>query len=142
MKNWKRRWALFLAAALLALSLTGCGGSGEGPALSVCVGGAPEELDPIYATETADQTVLVHLYENLMRKTGDGSGGTTVTNGAAKSVSTEENADGTVTWTAFTGVGVSAEATEAQGSIEVEFTPEIVEAMQTGNVLVAVVSAA
>ena len=34
-----------------------------------------------------------------MRKTGDGSGGTTVTNGAAKSVSTEENADGTVTWT-------------------------------------------
>ena len=74
MKNWKRRWALFLAAALLALSLTGCGGSGEGPALSVCVGGAPEELDPIYATETADQTVLVHLYENLMRKTGDGSG--------------------------------------------------------------------
>ena len=36
MKNWKRRWALFLAAALLlALSLTGCGGSGEGPALSV-----------------------------------------------------------------------------------------------------------
>ena len=70
-----------------------------GPALSVCVGGAPEELDPIYATETADQTVLVHLYENLMRKTGDGSGGTTVTNGAAKSVSTEENADGTVTWT-------------------------------------------
>ena len=99
MKNWKRRWALFLAAALLALSLTGCGGSGGGPALSVCVGGAPEELDPIYATETADQTVLVHLYENLMRKTGDGSGGTTVTNGAAKSVSTEENADGTVTWT-------------------------------------------
>lgn len=97
MKNWKRRWALFLAAALLALSLTGCGGSGEGPALSVCVGGAPEELDPIYATETADQTLLVHLYENLMRKTGDGSGGTTVTNGAAKSVSTEENADGTVT---------------------------------------------
>ena len=48
----------------------------------------------------------------------------------------------TVTWTAVTGVGVSAEATEAQGSIEVEFTPEIVEAMQTGNVLVAVVSAA
>lgn len=99
MKNWKRRWALFLTAVLLALSLTGCGGSGEGLALSVCVGGAPEELDPIYATETADQTVLVHLYENLMRKTGDGSGGTTVTNGAAKSVSTEENADGTVTWT-------------------------------------------
>ena len=50
MKNWKRRWALFLAAALLALSLTGCGGSGEGPALSVCVGGAPEELDPLYDT--------------------------------------------------------------------------------------------
>ena len=71
----------------------------RGGALSVCVGGAPEELDPIYATETADQTLLVHLYENLMRKTGDGSGGTTVTNGAAKSVSTEENADGTVTWT-------------------------------------------
>ena len=95
MKNWKRRWALFLAAALLlALSLTGCGGSGEGPALSVCVGGAPEELDPIYATEPADQTILVHLYENLMRRTAAG-----VTEGMARSAESEENPDGTVTWT-------------------------------------------
>ena len=66
--------------------------------LSVCVGGAPEELDPIYATEPADQTILVHLYENLMRKTA-GASGATVTNGVAKSATSEENTDGTVTWT-------------------------------------------
>ena len=62
--------------------------------LSVCVGGEPEELDPIYASETADQTILVHLYENLMRRTAAG-----VTEGMARSAESEENPDGTVTWT-------------------------------------------
>ena len=100
MKIWKRCAGLVLALACCLGLLSGCGQeAAEGMKLSVCVGSAPRELDPIYATDPADQTILMHLYENLMRKTGDGSGGTTVTNGAAKSVSTEENADGTVTWT-------------------------------------------
>ena len=94
MKHWKRRLALFLAAALCAAALSGCGREGEGLELSVCVGDAPEELDPIYAGETADQTILVHLYENLMRRTAAG-----VTEGMARSAESEENPDGTVTWT-------------------------------------------
>ena len=98
MKHWKRRLALLLSAVLSVSLLAGCGQSGEGLALSVCVGGAPAELDPIYATEPADQTILVHLYENLMRKSA-GTSGVTVTNGIAQSASSEENTDGTVTWT-------------------------------------------
>ena len=98
MKHWKRRLALLLAAALCVSALAGCAQGGDAMSLSVCVGGAPEELDPIYATEPADQTILVHLYENLMRKTA-GASGATVTNGVAKSATSEENTDGTVTWT-------------------------------------------
>ena len=91
MKHWKRRLALLLTAALCAAALSGCGRSGDAMDLSVCVGGEPEELDPIYASETADQTVLVHLYENLMRRTAAG-----VTEGVARSAESEENPDGTV----------------------------------------------
>lgn len=98
MKHWKRRLALLLAAALCVSALAGCAQGGDAMSLSVCVGGALEELDPIYATEPADQTILVHLYENLMRKTA-GASGATVTNGVAKSATSEENTDGTVTWT-------------------------------------------
>ena len=98
MKHWKRRLALLLAAALCVSALAGCARGGDAMSLSVCVGGAPEELNPIYATEPADQTILVHLYENLMRKTA-GASGATVTNGVAKSATSEENTDGTVTWT-------------------------------------------
>lgn len=98
MKHWKRRLTLLLAAALCVSALAGCARGGDAMSLSVCVGGAPEELDPIYATEPADQTILVHLYENLMRKTA-GASGATVTNGVAKSATSEENTDGTVTWT-------------------------------------------
>ena len=94
MKHWKRRLALLLAAALCAAALSGCGRSGDALELSVWVGGAPEELDPIYAGQTADQTILVHLYENLMRRTAAG-----VTEGMARSAESEENPDGTVTWT-------------------------------------------
>lgn len=100
MRVWKRCAALLLAAVLCGCILTGCGSQeSQGIALSVCAGDEPESLDPIYATETADQTILMNLYENLMRKTVDASGGTTVTNGIAKSVSQEENYDGTVTYT-------------------------------------------
>ena len=97
----KQRWtALAAAAALLVTLLAGCGSQqGELFSLSVCTGGEPVCLDPIYAEESADQTLLMNLYENLMKTVPDGSGGTTVTNGMAKSVSQEENADGTVTYT-------------------------------------------
>mgnify|MGYP002797328739 CR=1 FL=1 len=98
MKHWKRRLALLLAAALCVSALAGCARGGDAMSLSVCVGGAPEELDPIYATEPADQTILVHLYENLMRKTA-GAARRAGPNRGGKSATSEENTDGTVTWT-------------------------------------------
>lgn len=99
MRHFKRLAALMLPAVFCVSLLAGCAKVGEGLSLSVCVGSAPETLDPIYAESIADQTILVHLYENLMRVTADASGGTSVTAGMAKSVDQEENYDGTVTCT-------------------------------------------
>lgn len=99
MKHWKRCAALVTAAALCMALLAGCARDGEGLSLSVNVGGTPESLDPIYAQTAGDQTILTHLYENLMRVTVEVSGGSTVTKGMAKSVDREANTDGTVTWT-------------------------------------------
>lgn len=79
MKLWKRWSAALLMLALCMGLLAGCTQEEVRPGLSVCVGDEPETLDPIYATAEGDQTILVHLYENLMRVTVDVSGGTTVT---------------------------------------------------------------
>lgn len=104
MRIGRRAGACLLAAALCFGLLSGCGqsaasgGDGEGLSLSVCVGGAPSTLDPIYATASGDVTVLNHLYENLMKIAADNSGGTSVVNGLAKSYHTDENKDGTVTY--------------------------------------------
>lgn len=99
MRCWKRWSAALLALTLCMGLLSGCSQEEARPGLSVCVGADVETLDPIYATAEGDQTILVHLYENLMRVTLDTSGGTTVTGGMAKSYTQERNADGTVTWT-------------------------------------------
>lgn len=99
MRCWKRWSAALLALTLCMGLLSGCSQGEARPGLSVCIGADMETLDPIYATTEGDQTMLVHLYENLMRVTLDTSGGTTVTGGMAKSYTQERNADGTVTWT-------------------------------------------
>ena len=67
----KRLTAALLLASQCAALLSGCAQDGDGMALNVCVGGAPESLDPIYAEDIPGQTVLAHLYENLMRVTAD-----------------------------------------------------------------------
>lgn len=96
----KRLTVLLLSAALCAGALSGCAKDGEGMALAVCVGGAPESLDPIYAEDAEGQTVLAHLYENLMRVTADSTGKTSVLPGMAKSVDQEEETkDGAITVT-------------------------------------------
>ena len=94
------RWACVLLAAALCLSLlAGCSGGEEGMDLSVCVGAAPESLDPIYAVSAADQTILTHLYENLMQASVDENGALTAVSGMAKSAESETDVDGNVTWT-------------------------------------------
>ncbi|MDE6454477.1 MAG: hypothetical protein K2L38_00880 [Dysosmobacter sp.] len=82
----KRLTALLLPAALCAALLSGCAKDGEGLALSVCAGSAPGSLDPIYAEDVGGQTILAHLYENLMRVTADSTGKTSVLTGMAKIV--------------------------------------------------------
>ena len=103
MHHFKRVATLILAAGLCLSLLTGCAGKpavdGIENKLSVCVGAAPVTLDPIYAEEIADQTVLAHLYENLMRVSVDENGVASVVGGMAKDVEVVENHDGTVTYT-------------------------------------------
>ena len=97
MRKQKRLTVTALLAALCVLLAAGCGQQESGMELSVCVGGSYSTLDPIYAEDIPSQTVLVHLYENLMRVVADQAGNSNVVNGMAKSVETEKNADGTVT---------------------------------------------
>lgn len=99
MRIWKRLAGLALSGLLCLGLLAGCAGETDSSTLSVCVGPAPVSLDPIYAEETGDQTILAHLYENLMRVAVDVSGTPVVTGGVAKSVDQEESYDGTVTYT-------------------------------------------
>ena len=91
MNRWKRLTALLLTLACALSLLSGCGQEAppteEKPLhLSACVGPAPLTMDPIYAEETTDHTVLAQLYENLLRITADQNGNSVVTNGMAKSV--------------------------------------------------------
>ena len=100
MKMWKRMAAMGLCLALAAGTLAGCGGgSAPGLALRLSMGQEAASYDPIRAETTEAETVLIHLYENLLRKAPDTSGGTTLASGVAKKYDVEENYDGTVTYT-------------------------------------------
>jgi len=104
MKLLRRGCALILSALMCLTLLSACGedsqsGAAETLSLSVGLGGPMETLDPIRAESMQDETVLAHLYENLMRTSTDASGETSVTAGMAKSYRTETNYDGTVTYT-------------------------------------------
>ena len=97
---WKRMAAMGLCLALAAGTLAGCGGgSAPGLALRLSMGQEAGSYDPIRAETAEAETVIVHLYENLLRKAPDTSGGTTLASGVAKKYDMEENYDGTVTYT-------------------------------------------
>ena len=100
MKMWKRMAAMGLCLALMAGMLAGCGSeSAPGLTLRLSMGQEAASYDPIRAETTEAETVLIHLYENLLRKTPDTSGGTVLSSGVAKKYDVEENYDGTVTYT-------------------------------------------
>lgn len=101
MAIWKRIVAGFLAAVFLSalIGTAGCSfhdtrNTQIRSTLTVCTGAAPKNLDPIYAEETTERTILNHVYENLMRRTSKG-----VINGMARRVDQKANTDGTVKWT-------------------------------------------
>lgn len=104
--NLTKRAAAALLTAIFMLSLlSGC--REETPQqkavvpeeLSVCLGPAPKTLDPAYATELQDKTILSHLYENLMKLSVDENGNPTSVPAMAKSYEEEKNVDGSVTYT-------------------------------------------
>ena len=100
MKMWKRMAAMGLCLALTAGMLAGCGSeSAPGLTLRLSMGQEAASYDPIRAETAEAETVIVHLYENLLRKAPDTSGGTTLASGVAKKYDMEENYDGTVTYT-------------------------------------------
>lgn len=91
MKHICKRFAALLLPAALCLSLlSGCARDGDGLALAVSVGDVPVSLDPALAQDASGQTILSHLYENLMRVKVDSGGQTSVVGGMAKSVEQEE----------------------------------------------------
>lgn len=100
MKYLQRLAAFGLSLVLCLGLLSACGQEEEaGQSLSVSVGKEVVSLDPIYAEEPGDQSILAQLYENLMRVSVDGNGANTVVNGMAKSVSQDQELDGAVVYT-------------------------------------------
>ena len=105
MKRCQRTAAILLIIVLNLGSLTGCGKNQPQKTLlvpetlSVCLGSAPDSLDPACAAESRDLTVISNLYENLMKLAEDESGNLTPVFAMARSYEDEKHIDGSVTYT-------------------------------------------
>ena len=106
----RRRVLAALLAALLAL--TACGSRNETPdtpvpdsqeagprTLAVRLGDAQDTLDPAFVTAQGGETILFHLYENLMRWTDGGDGWAVLSPGQAESYTVETDYAGNATYT-------------------------------------------
>ncbi|MBR5571890.1 MAG: peptide ABC transporter substrate-binding protein [Oscillospiraceae bacterium] len=93
MKRVKRLLALALAAMMLLCA--GCGNQVEEKGLEIRASfvETPATLDPAYATTDEERTIVVHLFENLMKFTAAG-----LVNGQAASYEVTVNEDGTETY--------------------------------------------
>lgn len=98
MRKMQRILAIVLIAVMLFV-LGGCQEQGEGLTLRVSLSHELTTLDPAMAATETEKTVVNHLYENLMKLTSDGEGGSTLTNALAMHYQCENNLDGTQTWT-------------------------------------------
>ena len=101
MKRRTKLGALLLTAVVCLGALTGCGEETTANELEVRVGlsALPVSGDPVMETSADGQTVLLHLYEGLMKKTADGAGTVSAAPAMARSYNEEENFDGTVVYT-------------------------------------------
>ena len=105
----KRFWAALLCAALIA-ALCACGAK-DGPeqepeedapqinAVSASLPGSIGSLDPFYCVSQGGETVLLHLYENLMRWVDGGDGWAVAAPGQAESYTVETDLNGNATYT-------------------------------------------
>lgn len=109
---------LLAALLILATCLTACGqtagsndnsANGDSPAqtgdaadyfdISASIGGKQTTLDPAKATAQGSETVLYHLFENLMRWEDDGNGYAKLAPGQAESYEVETDYAGNATYT-------------------------------------------
>lgn len=108
--NPKRYGSLFLAAVLvLTVLLSACssqpqtGDPQEEEAapftVTVCATEAQDTLDPAASTAQGSETILFHLFENLMRWENDGSGHAVLAPGQAESYEVETDYAGNATYT-------------------------------------------
>lgn len=109
---------IFLVCALLA-ALTACGSTGNnsanggnsapggasdeengsGRTIAVSLSAAQDTLDPAKATAQGSETILHHLFENLMRWTDGGDGWAVLAPGQAESYEVETDFAGSSTYT-------------------------------------------
>ncbi len=95
MKKVKRTLAMVLAVCMLVTLLTGCDEDpNDEDKLSVVLTGMFATMDPAMAETVAERTVVLHLFDNLLRWDG-----TQAVPAAAQSWQRTDNEDGTVTYT-------------------------------------------
>lgn len=107
MKNSLKKFAVMLLTAALLLSgcteqppVTGDDELSEAPlSLTVAVGSAQDTLAPAYSTAEGGETVLFHIYENLMRWENDGTGHAAIAPGQAAGYTIETDYAGNSTYT-------------------------------------------
>lgn len=90
------KWLLALALAAMLLLCAGCGNQVEeekGLEIRAAFVETPATLDPAYATTEEERTIVVHLFENLMKFTAAG-----LVNGQASGYEVTVNEDGTETY--------------------------------------------
>ena len=94
---------------ILALLLSACGSQPEDSdpqqeeaasfTVTVCATEAQDTLDPARSTASGSETILFHLFENLMRWEDDGSGHAVLAPGQAESYEVETDYAGNATYT-------------------------------------------
>ncbi len=99
MKKMKRMAALLLTLCMAVGMLTACSEQDDTFTLRVCLPDAPTTLDPALITTESEKIVVNHLYENLMKLSGNAEGGYDVVYGVARSYHYEDGLDGTQTYT-------------------------------------------
>jgi len=104
MKKRMKCLSLLLAMALLLPLVAGCSKSEQKPAeesaapFRAWIGSETVELDPALAFTPMQQSVILALYEGLMKLDGDENGSAAVVPGIARSYEITENFDGTVSY--------------------------------------------
>lgn len=111
MKNRFKKMLTMLIALLMVLSACGTqevpddDNTPEPPTepqsltITVALGDAQDTLLPTYSTADGGETILLHLYENLMRWEDDGNGYATLVPGQAESYTVETDYLGNATYT-------------------------------------------